>query len=113
MTMNINIAIVDYPYALQSAVFGIEEAFTLANKLQEPNNNLFTVDHIRLEDIDKDTYEEALYTAIFLPPSINSDFYLDPANVLISWLVEKHKQQTMLCSALLVQELLLWLRLDY
>lgn len=33
------------------------------------------------------------------PPSINKTFYLEPATALINWLIKKHEQGSVLCSA--------------
>jgi len=96
-----NIAIVDYPYALKSAVFGLSEMFTLAKRLSAERNSPihFDVDILRVTDIEARSSSAKTYTAIFLPPSIEGSFYLNPEKRLTNWLSDKHAEGSMLCSA--------------
>ena len=84
------IAIVDYPDALKSAVYGLQEMFLMANEIATEQG--LTV-HLQADIIDFTTHtnsqEEAIpqtkdalqlkgerYEAVILPPSMPSKFYL-------------------------------------
>ncbi len=105
--MNMNIAIINYPNALKSAIFGLEEMFLFANQLgadERSNKNAGTsknvdtrlsIDILNLEQIGNDK----TYHYIILPPSQVSEFYLKPSETLKQWLINQHKQKSVLCSA--------------
>lgn len=88
-----NIAIINYPHALQSAVFGLYELFEMANAQCQPttpfNCNMLTLDQL---DHSQD------YQVVILPPSLQDDFYLNPSDDLLVWLRHQHAQQATLCS---------------
>lgn len=95
------IAIVNYPYALKSSVYGLQEMFAMANEISaehglSPNLEVDILDFTGLEDSPK---KGKLYEAVILPPSMPSDFYLQPAAYLQSWLKERHSEGSILCSA--------------
>lgn len=93
-----NIAIVDYPNVLKSSVFGLREMFVLANKLcaEHSLSVSFNVDTLSLSELAE---SQTIYTAIFLLPSVEGDFYLTPSAQLTDWLVAKHAEGSLLCSA--------------
>jgi transcriptional regulator GlxA family with amidase domain len=95
------LAIIDYPGALKSAVYGLSEIFALANRLcvEQDLSEQFETEIIELtpaDDIDKN---KKSYTAIILPPSIDNIFYAEPSREIKNWLIKKHKQGSILCSA--------------
>ena len=97
-----NIAIIDYPDVLKSAVYGLREMFLLTNRLcveyQLPVK--IDIDIICLTaDMTVIPTSDKAYAAIFLPPSMESDFYLDSCEVLTNWLTTRHAEGSMLCSA--------------
>jgi len=96
-----NIAIIDYPDVLKSAVYGLREMFLLANRLcaehQFPKR--FDVDIIRLDNMVEKPASGKVYTAVFLPPGMESNFYLAPLEALTNWLAAKHAEGSILCSA--------------
>jgi transcriptional regulator GlxA family with amidase domain len=95
-----NIAIIDYPDALQSAVFGLREIFLLANQLCVEHQLLqkFNIDIVGLEQMAEPLSNDKIYTAVILPPSLVRGFYLSPAESLKKWLVDKHGCGSILCS---------------
>lgn len=96
-----NIAIIDYPDALQSAVFGLREIFALASQLcvEQQLSLKFDVDIITLDQMTEPLLSNKRYTAVILPPSLENAFYLAPAETLKKWLVAKHGDGSILCSA--------------
>ncbi len=96
----VKIAIVAYPYVLKSAVYGLEEMFLLANNLCQEQGLItqFKIDIVDLAHIPH-SKENHVYTAVILPPSMESNFYLTPEPVLTQWLVNKHQAGSILCSA--------------
>ena len=89
-----NIAIINYPTSLQSAVHGLFELFEMANSLCAADNTfspiMLSLD--QLNSADK-------YDVVILPPSLKDEFYLFPSAALLSWLTHQHAQQAILCSA--------------
>lgn len=100
-TPTTHIAIIDYPHALQSAIFGCSEMFLLTNHFcQETSHNAhFQTDIIPVSDINQPRYKKTCYTAIFIPPALNDAFYRTSSQELDQWLIEKHEQGSILCSA--------------
>lgn len=96
MTAIQNIAICDYPNALKSAIYGLEEMFEMAGALSSdsPNSYKFNVEIFQdwaLEDID--------FHIVILPPSSESDYYQKPDPKLIEWLNKQHQSGAILASA--------------
>ena len=98
--MSINIAIINYPDALKSAVYGLEEILNLANQLCEEQGlkQRFEVSILQLGELAQ-AQAKSKQSAIILPPSIAGDFYLKPSEKLQNWLRQQHKQGSLLCSA--------------
>ncbi len=95
------LAIIDYPGALKSAVYGLSEMFALANQLcaeQDLSGN-FETEIIELTPAGDIDTNKKCYTAIILPPSIDNIFYAEPSREIKNWLIKKHKQGSILCSA--------------
>ena len=89
-----HIAIINYPYALQSAVFGLYELFEMANS-QCQSATLFKCTILTLDQLNDSQHFEV----IILPPSLKDDFYLNPSHELLDWLRQQHAHQATLCSA--------------
>ena len=96
-----NIAIIDYPDVLRSAVYGLREMFLLTNRLCEEHQYpvQIDIDIIELTDMTSIPTSDTVYKAIFLPPGMESDFYLKPHQALANWLTTKHADGSLLCSA--------------
>ncbi len=94
------IAIINYPQAMKSAIFGLDDLFSLANRLCIDNqlDATFDVEILGLTDLAQISAIET-HTAIVIPPSINSSYYLNPENKLAAWLTERHNKGSILCSA--------------
>ena len=95
------VAIVDYPNALKSAVFGLDEMFVLANQLCEERGlpARIDVDIISLTKLGGVPPTGTDYEAVILPPSMLSDFYRQPSTGLKDWLRQRHHEGSILCSA--------------
>lgn len=95
------LAIIDYPGSLKSAVYGLSEMFALANRLcaEQSQAIKFETEIIELTSAGDIESNNKRYSAILLPPSIDNIFYLDPSPEIQDWLIKKHKQGSMLCSA--------------
>ncbi len=92
----VSIGICDYPSALKSAVFGLEEIFTLANRVcQDKGIEVrFVPAIIRASELPTNHF-----MLILLPPSSLDDYYLEPQQVLIDWLKDHYAQGSVLASA--------------
>lgn len=92
----ISIGICHYPYALKSAIYGLEEMLLMAN-------NTCKKQGVDLEFIpvifDETAQASQNFAVILLPPSSRSDYYLAPETELIEWLKIQHGQGTVLASA--------------
>ena len=89
-----NIAIINYPSALQSPVHGLYELFEMASTLCAPDHSI----HCQMLTLDQ-LHDVHQYDYVILPPAIKDDFYLNPSSALLSWLKEQHDKQAKLCSA--------------
>ncbi len=88
------VAIINYPHALQSAVYGLYELFEMANELCKPAT-AFSCAILTLEQLNNTQQ----YNVVILPPSLKDEFYLNPSDELLHWLRHQHDQQATLCSA--------------
>jgi transcriptional regulator GlxA family with amidase domain len=87
------IAIVDYPKALQSAVFGLQEMFELASKLAiDANIKACQVQVVSLDNLPE------IVDLVVLPPSLQADFSVPPTH-LVAWLQRCYKEGAVLSSA--------------
>ncbi len=93
-----NIAIIKYPGSLQSAIYGLSEMFSLANQLcvEQELPIHFDTDVLKLKQLES---ADKTYKAVLLPPGLENHFYLNPAEHLKKWLIAKHMQGSILCSA--------------
>lgn len=102
-----NIAIINYPNALQSSVYGLSELFEMANTLSAGDNPINTT-LLMLEQLpqlgsgscpDLSDSVSDVYDLIILPPALKDEFYLNPTRELLDWLQYQHDNQAKLCSA--------------
>ncbi|MGB0835180.1 MAG: GlxA family transcriptional regulator [Psychrobium sp.] len=98
MTKQISIVIIDYPFAMQSAVHGLKELFVMANDIASSHqfDAQFTVNIATPDEIasTQDTGD-----VIILPPAISGNYYKAPATSLLSYLTAAHQHGSILCSA--------------
>lgn len=102
----VNIAILEYPGVLRSAVFGFEELFRLANGVageKRPAVEFFPM--IVKPDVIRPRARGGAggramppFQVVILPPSLGSDLCETPDRVLGAWLVEQHEAGAVLCS---------------
>ena len=118
----IKVAILNYPQALKSAIYGLEEMFLLANAITEDeqvldelqgqnhfakplvqNTSLFNVCHISYQGEEESELGLQQFDAVIIPPSLGSFFYLEQSNpeksALNLWLIRQHKNGAILTSA--------------
>ena len=103
-TAIMNIAIINYPHALQSPVYGLYELFEMANSLCAPAKaihcQMLTLDQLVGDAGPKPNAGAAGgYDYVILPPAIKDDFYLNPSSALLNWLKDQHHKKARLCSA--------------
>lgn len=96
VTNTITVEIINYPGALQSAVHGMQEFLLLANKQTTPESSRFVpivsgVSEVaKLNTIDTDI--------VVLPPNLEGEYFLDPDEALLDYLVAAHSKGTVICS---------------
>lgn len=100
-TTTINIAIVQYPGAMQSAVEGLRELFGLANRLSTEHDatapfNICIQDGLLITDADNTTMPS--HQVIILPPCIDGTYYGEEHQTLTPWLKAQHQRGAVLCS---------------
>ncbi len=96
------LALIDYPGVLKSAVYGLKEMFDLTNQLCAEQALIEPIELEIIEVFDHGEISAASnqsFTAIILPPAIGSSFYHEPSNAIKQWLIQKHQQGSILCSA--------------
>ncbi len=94
----IKIALIHYDGCMNTAVYGLQDMFTVANTLAQ--TKLFSVQIIRYEG-NRSLFPSKIKTGfdvVIIPPSINTKFYLDPHPKLNEWLNKAHHSKTLLCS---------------
>ncbi|EJN6828729.1 AraC family transcriptional regulator [Vibrio cidicii] len=92
----ITIAICHYPHALKSAIYGLQELFVMANRICDQSG--IEVEFLPVI-VDGTTQQPSRFNVVLLPPSAQSDFYLNPETTLIDWLKARHRQGAILASA--------------
>ncbi|MGG5575604.1 GlxA family transcriptional regulator [Vibrio diazotrophicus] len=92
----ISVGICEYPSALKSAVYGLEEMFLLANRVcrEQGMEVLFEPVIIPHDELIEDSF-----TVVLLPPASIDDYYLAPEAKLIEWLRKQYFQGAVLSSA--------------
>ncbi|WDE03402.1 helix-turn-helix domain-containing protein [Thalassomonas viridans] len=99
MTKEIQIVIIDYPGALQSAVQGLKELFIFANQIIKTDalEQEFLIDIVQPETIQLADIKQA--SLIILPPNLGGSYYLCPEERLLALLCDAHKAGAIMCSA--------------
>lgn len=92
----IAIAICHYPHALKSAIYGLQELFLMANRICDQSG--LEVEFLPVI-VDESAQQPSRFNVVLLPPSAQSDFYLNPEKTLIDWLKAQHSQGAVLASA--------------
>lgn len=92
----IAIAICHYPHALKSAIYGLQELFLMANRICDQSG--LEVEFLPVI-VDETTQQPSRFNGVLLPPSAQSNFYLNPEKTLIDWLKAQHNQGAVLASA--------------
>lgn len=97
MTKYVNVVIIDYPHALQSAIQGLKELLLLANKIAAENNAdiHFTIDVIRHDQKDI----PQTIDLVILPPNLDGTYFETPEPDLLQRIVNAHKNGAVICSA--------------
>lgn len=93
-----NIAIVHYPFALKSSVYGLYELFEMAGRIcidQEGSDRGLNCQILKLEELSSSLN----YDLVILPPALEDQFYRSPDEHLLRWLVFQRHGGAVLCSA--------------
>lgn len=92
----ISVGICEYPSALKSAVYGLEEMFLLANRVcrEQGIEVLFEPVIIPHDELTEDSF-----AVVLLPPASIGDYYLVPEAKLIEWLRKQYSKGAILSSA--------------
>ena len=99
MRTDIHIAILSYPGAMLSAVFGLSEMLGICNRICAEQGR---PEHFVLHQLAPDTLLTApkpFFQAIILPTCIEGDYYLKPEASVLQWLKLSHSGGSLLCSA--------------
>ena len=92
----ISIGICHYPDASKSAVYGLQEMFLMANKVCKEQEQEIEFEPLIFNNTKQLSQN---FAVILLPPSSQSDYYLNPQTDLIEWLKAQHYQGAILASA--------------
>ncbi|WP_258872211.1 GlxA family transcriptional regulator [Thalassotalea euphylliae] len=102
-TKTIRVVIINYPGAMQSAVYGLLELLNLANKIiaDEQLAMTFSAQITTPEKLSAD--EEGAFDltpeVIILPPNLDGEYYLNAGQPLLNFLKQSHQAGSTLCSA--------------
>lgn len=102
----VSIALVDYPGALKSALFGFEEIFSLANGLcdQEKLSTRFSTRIIAVDEIEQQAVlslakrQKTAFGVIILPPGIQAQICFQPGQKITDWIISQHEHKAVICS---------------
>lgn len=97
MTKYVNVVIIDYPHALQSAIQGLKELLLLANKIAADNNADV---HFTIEVITHDQKDiPQTIDLVILPPNLDGTYFETPEPDLLQRIVDAHQNGAIICSA--------------
>ena len=98
--MAILLGILDYPGAQASAVLGLRDLLELATRLNGERGGKAPPLEVRILEAASAVppVPEAPLTALILPPSLGAERPGDSGGGLISWLLARHGEGTLLCS---------------
>jgi transcriptional regulator GlxA family with amidase domain len=99
----IEVAIIDYPGGMQSALHGLSEMFLIANNITLEHNEKY---HFAVEIYDVDAIRAAMeggepkknLQIIIIPPSISSDYTVARDRNIKNWLLKNHARGSIICS---------------
>ena len=101
MVTTYKFAVIQYPNSLLSAVYGLAEMFSLANRICRDTSvpiqletDILTLDLNDMSQLDNGT----LYHAILLPPCMDRTDYQSNIPELTNWLNKQHQSGAILCS---------------
>jgi len=97
--MNKRIALLAYPKSLQSAIYGLDEMFVMANLVCDEQALDYTFHCDKLTCSDLKTRSDSLFDVVIIPPSHDGDFYLHPSKDVINWLNRQHANGAIIASA--------------
>jgi len=97
--MNKRIALLAYPKSLQSAIYGLDEMFVMANLVCDEQALDYTFHCDKLTCSDLKTKSDSLFDVVIIPPSHDGDFYLHPSKDVINWLNRQHANGAIIASA--------------
>ncbi len=91
----IKIGIINYPGVMQSALHGLKEMFLIATGLNAQNegNQSFSVDLYDVASMGNPRLQ-----IVIIPPNIEGEYYLSPAQILKDWIVKQHAAGAIICS---------------
>ena len=92
----ISIGICEYPSVLKSAVYGLEELFSLASRVCSEQGLKVLFEPVI---IPYDDWVEDSFTVVLLPPASLDTYYLAPEAKLIEWLRKQYSKGAVLSSA--------------
>jgi len=97
--MTTRLGILDYPGAQTSAVLGLRDLLEVASNLNEARGGRASALEVRiLESTGGPANLYAPLTALILPPSLGSKPPHDSSGTLSAWLLNLHREGTLLCS---------------
>lgn len=95
----IHIAIITYPKALRSAVYGLYDLLQLSNEIaSEGKEQVFSIDILDAENGVSELKNDQKYSAVLIPPSAQSGFNEPTNEQLKHWLQHKYSEGAILCS---------------
>ena len=95
----INIALLAYPDSSQSALYGWQEMFMLANRACQEQQLSYEFNCAIISEQELAAATTKHFDVLLLPPSQSQDAYLNPSNKLISLLQQQHQHGAILASA--------------
>lgn len=105
LTNLITIQIINYPGAMQSAVHGLSEMFSLANSIAKDFDEEIEFkkeSEFKVEVVDCNLIEQstsALSHIVILPPNLSGDYYLNSSESVREYLRHKRRSGSIICSA--------------
>lgn len=92
---SIQVALLNYPESLKSALYGLEEMLLVANRCAA-GEGLAVRFNAQIVDWPQAAGQ---YDLVLLPPSYQGQFYQHPDESLLRWLAQQHQQGAVLGSA--------------
>ncbi len=98
MKDSIQVVIIDFPNAMQSAVLGLKELLILANQIisESDFDLIFNIDTVSITDIKQQSSQCEI---LIIPPSILGNYYLTPDKALIEFIHQARASGAVICSA--------------